>query len=181
MTGLERLPEPLETDRLRLRRPVPSDAEAMFRAFSTGQMPASSNWSQVRAIEDVETHLARQIARWTTDEGFSFAITHANDDRFLGQVSFIREPEPDTWLLGYWIAPTDWGRGYATEAAGAVVDVAFARLGAQSIWAGTVHENIASQRVLGKLGFVYRQENPSGYSVGDRVFATREYERVAAR
>ncbi len=59
------------------------------------------------------------------------------------------EGEPE---LGYWIAREHWGRGYATEAAGAVLKVARA-LGHCRVVAGHFVDNPASGKVLKKLGF----------------------------
>lgn len=55
--------------------------------------------------------------------------------------------------LGYWIAQAHWGRGYATEAAGAVLDLAFHGLRLRRIEAGHFPDNSRSGRVLAKLGF----------------------------
>lgn len=55
--------------------------------------------------------------------------------------------------LGYWIARSHWGRGFATEAADAVLSIARA-LGHRRIVSGHFADNPASGRVLRKLGFV---------------------------
>lgn len=55
--------------------------------------------------------------------------------------------------LGYWIARAHWGRGYATEAARAVLDMAFHGLRLGRIEAGHFADNAGSGRVLAKLGF----------------------------
>jgi RimJ/RimL family protein N-acetyltransferase len=54
--------------------------------------------------------------------------------------------------MGYWIARPSWGRGYATEACRALVDIARA-LGLPSIDGSHFIDNPASARVLDKLGF----------------------------
>jgi [ribosomal protein S5]-alanine N-acetyltransferase len=56
--------------------------------------------------------------------------------------------------LGYWIGTSYWGRGYATEAARQVLDVGFDELSLDRVEAGALEHNIASNRVLQKLGFV---------------------------
>jgi RimJ/RimL family protein N-acetyltransferase len=58
------------------------------------------------------------------------------------------EPE-----IGYWVAREYWGRGYATEAAAAVLRIA-RTLGHTRITAGHFADNPASGKVLRKLGFV---------------------------
>ena len=58
--------------------------------------------------------------------------------------------------LGYWIARSHWGLGIATEAARAVLDMAFHGLRLKRIEAGHFPDNLGSARVLAKLGFVQR-------------------------
>ena len=66
----------------------------------------------------------------------------------MGVGAFREEPHE----LGYWITPDAWGRGYATEAAGAVLRAARAA-GVRRVTAGHFVDNPASGRVLRKLGF----------------------------
>ncbi|MBX3564262.1 MAG: GNAT family N-acetyltransferase [Sphingomonas sp.] len=54
--------------------------------------------------------------------------------------------------LGYWLTPSAWGRGYATEAGAAVLRTAKA-VGLRRVTAGHYIDNPASGRVLRKLGF----------------------------
>lgn len=56
--------------------------------------------------------------------------------------------------LGYWIGRPHWGRGYATEAAAAMLDYGFETLGLRTVLAVTLEDNPGSLRVLTKLGFV---------------------------
>ncbi len=63
------------------------------------------------------------------------------------------EPPRTMPRLGYWIGRRHWGKGYATEAIGALVDHAFAIHDAERVGGGTFHDNPASRRVLEKLGF----------------------------
>ena len=55
--------------------------------------------------------------------------------------------------LGYWLGVPFWGHGYATEAARAVIDYAFAELGHDALQSGARVSNPASRRVLEKCGF----------------------------
>lgn len=57
--------------------------------------------------------------------------------------------------MGFHLRPPFWGAGYATEAGRAVVAYAFATLGASALMAGHNPRNLASSRVLEKLGFRY--------------------------
>ncbi|WP_430613784.1 GNAT family N-acetyltransferase [Flavobacterium sp. JP2137] len=57
--------------------------------------------------------------------------------------------------LGYRFVESSWGKGYATEAATAILDWAFSTGNTATIYAITHSENKASDRILRKLGFVY--------------------------
>jgi RimJ/RimL family protein N-acetyltransferase len=65
-------------------------------------------------------------------------------------IAMGESPAPE---LGYWLGLSYWGQGFATEAARAVIDYAFADLKLESIQAGARVTNPASRRVLEKCGF----------------------------
>ena len=54
--------------------------------------------------------------------------------------------------IGFELAPQHWGRGYATEAARAMVHFGFTELGLHRIWSWCIVDNVASARVLEKIG-----------------------------
>ena len=60
--------------------------------------------------------------------------------------------------LGYRYSRNTWGRGIGTEAAQAVVEYGLKELGLLSIVGGVLHENIASEKILIKLGFIFEAE-----------------------
>lgn len=64
-------------------------------------------------------------------------------------------PEPGRFEMGFHLCRAHWSRGYATEAAGAIVGHAFGTLGLTSLLAGHNPMNHASRRVLEKLGFTW--------------------------
>ena len=158
----------LRTERCLLRRPALSDAEGMFGALGRGRFPEHSPFSQITSVTEAATQLERHAGRWLSDHALTFAITDARDGRFLGETSVFRQT--NAWMLGYWIGIDDWGRGLATEAASAIVDLAFDVLEAEHLWAGTVVVNPTSARVLEKLGFVRRAEPIEPYAFADRSF-----------
>jgi RimJ/RimL family protein N-acetyltransferase len=63
------------------------------------------------------------------------------------------EVRPEGVELGYWLGVPFWRRGYATEAARAVIDYAFGELGHEALQSGARVSNPASRRVLEKCGF----------------------------
>lgn len=72
--------------------------------------------------------------------------------------------------LGFWIARPHWGRGYATEAASAVVNWYFGASGAEILASSAHHANKSSLRVKAKLGFVEtRRERMFSQALGHNV------------
>ncbi|MGY1815013.1 GNAT family N-acetyltransferase [Blastococcus sp. SYSU D00820] len=70
--------------------------------------------------------------------------------------------------LGYWVARHVGGRGVATAAAAAMIDLAFGEYGLHRLQAGTLVDNLASQRVLARNGFT-------------RIGLAEQYLRIAGR
>jgi [ribosomal protein S5]-alanine N-acetyltransferase len=145
--GVERL----ETPRLHLRpfaagdaavvHPVYSDPEVM-RYVATGPLPDLEMTS--RLLRDYVTH---QRA-W----GYSFwAVVEQASGTLIGDAGLYRTPVGEV-ELGYTLGRPWWGRGYATEAAGAWLEAAFSQLGISEVVALAEPANAASLRVLEKLG-----------------------------
>lgn len=84
---------------------------------------------------------------------FQLAITFPGDGRLIGNCG-IRRKEDNDWEadIGYELAPEHWGKGYATEAAQAIVDFGFAELSLHRISSWCIADNAASARVLEKAG-----------------------------
>jgi RimJ/RimL family protein N-acetyltransferase len=88
-----------------------------------------------------------------------FAAESLQDGRFLGwfslrpasSVGLVTEPEGGT-ELGYRLLSAEWGHGYATERARAIVRYAFTQVGVDRVVATTMTVNTASRRVLEKAG-----------------------------
>ncbi|MFA9200611.1 MAG: GNAT family N-acetyltransferase [Cypionkella sp.] len=95
---------------------------------------------------------ARAYAEVPQDPGRPhFMVVEADSGQLVGSVG-IGEHRGEA-EIGYWIARASWGRGYATEAAAGVLEIA-RLLGYRRVHAGHFVDNPASGRVLRKLGFV---------------------------
>lgn len=67
----------------------------------------------------------------------------------------LRPHGQNEYEIGFHLRPEYWGKGYAKEAASAVIDYAFTILKAEKLFAGHNPNNIASKKLLYKLGFTY--------------------------
>ena len=83
---------------------------------------------------------------------FQLAITLPDSGRLIGNCGIRRNADND-WEadIGYELAPEHWGRGYATEAALAIVSCGFRELGLHRISSWCIADNTASARVLERV------------------------------
>ena len=84
-----------------------------------------------------------------------YGLLHArrrDDGRFVGGCGLFPVPDGDDIEIAYRLPVDCWGQGYATEMAGAVLAHGFGTLGLARIVGLTWPENVASQRVLRKIG-----------------------------
>jgi RimJ/RimL family protein N-acetyltransferase len=146
---------PIETERLVLRPFREDDFEAMYAMQSD---PEVARWLYNESRDAAETRelLAQKIGgHEVTAEGqwLSAAIALRASGEVVGDLSLQWLSERDrTGELGFMFHPLHQGRGYATEAARALLDVAFAELGLHRVIGRCEARNIASARVLEKLG-----------------------------
>ncbi|QNM81989.1 GNAT family N-acetyltransferase [Sphingomonas sabuli] len=139
------------TPRLLLRPGFPEDAAALAAAIADERIVrnlATAPWPYAR--RDAEAFLA--APRDPILPSFLIIERTGGAPRLVGSCGLGRRPSGAV-ELGYWIARAHWGRGFATEAATAVIDVARA-LGLTSLEASHFLDNPASGRVLEKLGFM---------------------------
>lgn len=67
----------------------------------------------------------------------------------------LRPYKENEYEIGFHLRPMFWGQGYATEAANAVINYAFSVIKADKLFAGHNPNNVASRKLLNKLGFIY--------------------------
>jgi len=150
------LPTPtLHTARLRLRPFTGADADPLFALHSSAHVLRywdAPPWSD-RARADRFIAACRQMAE--DGSGARLALERASDGAFVGWCALSRwNPDHRSAAIGYVLDEAAWGQGYATEAARAVLQWAFDALDLNRVQAETDTRNVASARVLEKLGFV---------------------------
>jgi RimJ/RimL family protein N-acetyltransferase len=145
------VPEVLTTQRLVLRRPRLSDAAAIFAEYA--QDPEVTRyliWRPHREINETTDFLAGCLARWKSGEELAWGITTLDKDRVIGMVACrIRGHAAQ---IGYVLARQYWSRGYMTEAVRAVVEWVTSLESVFRVWAVCDTANVASARVLEKVG-----------------------------
>jgi RimJ/RimL family protein N-acetyltransferase len=138
----------LETERLVLRPPRHEDANAL--AMLANDRRVAENTLRIPhpyALADAEGFIA---AANETDDERVLVITRAAVVLGACGIAKLDGERPE---IGYWLGVPFWGKGYATEAARAVIDHAFGDLGYDHLLGGARVSNPASRRVLEKCGF----------------------------
>lgn len=147
-------PQPtLHTTRLRLRPLAIEDAPAVQRL--AGDFAVADTTLRIpHPYEDgmAEAWIASLAEEYAAGRQVVFAITVLATAELVGAVGLALQAEHGRAELGYWIGQPYWGRGYATEAAGAVIAWGFRALGLHRIFARHFARNPASGRVLEKVG-----------------------------
>ena len=144
------VPETFSTERLVLRRPRSADAAAVFAYGSDPEVAKFADWPRLVRVEDAAAALANAARRWEAGEEYSWRMTVKPRDTAVGGVACSIDGHRAE--LGFLLSSALWGHGYETEAARVVFEWIKSLPEVVRIEATTDAENIASARVLEKLG-----------------------------
>jgi ribosomal-protein-alanine N-acetyltransferase len=148
-----------ETPRLILREMTEADAGHLLALnqnpnvmrYIVGEPPLTTHAEALAVLhERVFPQYARGLGRW--------ACIARNSTDFLGWCGIKHVPEADEYDIGYRFFEPYWGQGYATEAAAAARDFALRHLPGKRVVGRAMRENVASRRVLEKIGMVFAGE-----------------------
>lgn len=146
---------PLLTERLLLRLPRPSDAQVLSRAGNDPRVARGTFLPHPFTPRAARANIQRTRARAREGEGMALLIEDRRTGRAHGLAGFWlrgRGRDPDA-VVFYWLAPASWGRGIASEALGAVLDLCFGPLSLHRVSASVLAFNDPSMRVLRRAGF----------------------------
>ncbi len=147
----------LTTARMILRPYRPADGDAVWRVISRPEIYATTNAIPKdfpRARVDLWFAFLESARKNRT--GFEYGMFERSTGTYVGNCGVVNvNARQYAGVLSYFINPALWGRGFATEGAAAMLDLAFDRLGLMRVSASCMSCNPASRRVMEKLGFQY--------------------------
>jgi RimJ/RimL family protein N-acetyltransferase len=147
-----RAPDEFHTDRLVLVRPSLNDADEIFSRYASSATVAKYlGWAAHGSVEDTRAFLRFTAAEWERWPAGPYLIRTRSDRRLVGSTGLAFDVA-DRAMTGYVIAEDSWGRGFATEALGGIMQIARA-VGVRHLFAFCHPEHRASWRVLEKCGF----------------------------
>ncbi|NQD35921.1 GNAT family N-acetyltransferase [Permianibacter sp. IMCC34836] len=144
----------LNTERLSLRPPRANDIDDLFALFSDPRI--TEVWSHEAWTEraQAESLLQNIVAKAQSGELFQWAITLAGVDRLIGTATLSAvDHRHRHCMIGYALMPSHQGKGYAREAAGALIRHAFTGLQLHRIGADLEPDNAGSRKLLEAFGF----------------------------
>jgi RimJ/RimL family protein N-acetyltransferase len=146
----------LATERLLLRPFQESDIPAIVRLLSDPAIAATTlNIPYPYDEENARQWLAHQERERQAGASYTFAIVRKEDDHLVGAIDIHPKARHQKAEIGYWIGKPYWGKGYATEAARAIIRFGFEDLGLNRIYALHFTGNPASGRVMQKAGMQF--------------------------
>jgi [ribosomal protein S5]-alanine N-acetyltransferase len=137
-----------------IREHVETDLDSYCEWQSDPAVATFVSWlpkTRAQSAEDLREAIRQQVAK--ARKKYFFAIVDRSSQEVIGDVGFtiIDKGVAD---CGWFICRRFWGRGYATQAVHQMIAMAFVNAGLHCLVASCVKENLASQRVMKKCGFI---------------------------
>ena len=152
---MKKLEYPIKTERLILRPLQMSDLHDLLLYYSM-EIVTRFLYIEPKNIEEMEDSLQSKIRHTSLQEKgdkLTLAVVLPEENRVIGEVSlFLKKPEHNTAEIGYVFNPDYHGHGYASEAAGMMLKIGFQHYNFHRIFARCDARNIASYKVMERLG-----------------------------
>ena len=164
--------QPIETERLILRRFVEDDAQAMFENWASRLDNLTYvTWDPHPDVEITRNSIRNWVASYPSPNYYKWAIClKEKPEQVIGDISIVEMDENDSSCeIGYVLGKKYWGHGMMTEALKAVLDFCFTQAGFQNVRARYASLNPASGRVMEKAGMSYLKTITNGVERKDYV------------
>ena len=173
-------PQELRTTRLLLRSFERKDIPVLVRLAGAREVAATTaNIPHPYTEADARSFFVYGEEEFRAGRSAIFAITMLKEGDLCGAVGLSIAPAHRRAELGYWIGIPYWRRGFATEAASAAVAFGFNTLGLHRIHASHFAGNVASQRVLEKIGMRHEGRSREHVRKWDRFIDLENYGLLA--
>ena len=166
----------IKTKRLILRPPKHEDANAIASQLNDKDiLRMTSTLPHIYFGLCADFWITQAIANRKRKTSYAYVID-IPEHGLSGAVELFENENKD-WEIGYWLAKHLWGKGFMSEAVKAVLNETIACLEPEYITAEAFTDNIASVRVLEKLGFVAKTTKEV-YSIARRAKFTASEHRL---
>lgn len=145
----------ITTERLRLREITHADADAIMAIYGSPDVLRYLNQKPIDTREKAITDIDRLHGYYLRQDAVPLGITLKEGGSLIGTITPWNWDRENRHVdLGYVVHPAEWGHGYATEAVRAILGWAFDAMEVHRIQAECTSDNLASEHVLLKCGFM---------------------------
>jgi len=146
----------LEINRLILRKMKLDDAKDLYDYASDPEVAKYVTWDYHKSIEDSISYLKSMIQRYENNDVSEWGVVYKENNKFIGTCGYLWwNPTHARAEIAYALSREYWNKGLMTEAVEKVIRFGFEKMILNRIEARCMPENIASQRVLGKVGMTF--------------------------
>lgn len=163
-------PATLTTARLTLRPLKEEDARALFEIWSDAEAMRYFSIPAMTGLDEARERVARKLTTAADGTDLNCVVESRATGEVIGECALFHvNAQCRRAEIGFSLKRRHWGSGYMGEAAGALVEHAFGALGLNRLEADIDPRNVASARVLERLGFVREGLLRERWIVGDEV------------
>jgi ribosomal-protein-alanine N-acetyltransferase len=146
----------LQTERLILRHITPDDFDELYRMNSDPIIMKYVGDGSIRNHEQMVTELDMLISHYTRKPGLGiWATVLKSTNTFVGASGLVYYNNTSEIEIGYRMLKEHWNKGYATEASTGLLQYGFENLKLKKIVSSVHTENMASRRVMEKIGMQF--------------------------
>jgi [ribosomal protein S5]-alanine N-acetyltransferase len=143
----------IETERLLLRKITLSDASDMFEYGCDPAVSKYTTWSTHTSIEDTKYFIKTLLKMYKKRELVDWGIVHKAENKFIGTCGYVAWSMTNSRAeMGYALGSKYWNQGYMSEAVNAMMEFGFREMQLNRIEGKCKADNIASARVMEKVG-----------------------------
>jgi ribosomal-protein-alanine N-acetyltransferase len=148
----------IETLRLRLRHFTPDDADDLYHIYSYPELFKYMSNEKKLSWEQTVGVINSLTENWQQHQVGVWAVVYKKDRKLIGHCGFKFLENTQEIQIGYLLLPSYWGMGLGTEAASAALKYGFEVAKLERVVAVAKPENIASRRVMEKVGMKYEKD-----------------------
>ena len=146
----------IETERLILRKMMVSDADDMYEYSCKSEVTKYLLWSPHPDRYYTIDYLKFIGKRYKLGEFYDWAVIEKESGKMIGTCGFAKiDMQNRSAEIGYVLNPDFWGKGYATEMVGRVIDFGFRKVKLNRLECRYMVENVQSRRVMEKNGMTF--------------------------
>ncbi len=164
-----------ETERLLLRPTRIADAPFIYKLFNTPKWLKYIGDRNIKSVEAAATYIKHKMLPQLERLGYSsYTVIRKSDQEYIGTCGLYDREGLEGIDIGFAFLPEFEGQGFGYEAAIQLKEVAFQQFGLKKINAITGKENLASQKLLRKIGLQYVGVTKVGEEAEEVLFYSLE-------